>query len=194
LQPTIAHIPRTLVARLRSGDETALKTILDLLGPKIGNYCRRQGMDPRDAEELLQDTFLKLWQYREKLDLSANFEAFVFTIVRNSILNLSRRKLGYELTPTGNLEENAIAPAAWDTYRISYQELVRSYLNILEQRGDKSREVFRLSREEGLSHKQIAEKLNISVRTVEFHISGTLKVLRTELKGSYILLALFLFR
>jgi len=150
-------------------------------------------MDPRDAEEMLQDTFLKLWEYREKLDLFANFGAFAFTIARNSMLNLARKKLGYELTASGSLGENAVSSSAWDTYRISYQDLVRTYLHVLEQRGDKSREVFRLSREEGLSHKQIAEKLNISVRTVEFHISGTLRALRTELKGSYILLALFLF-
>lgn len=147
-----------------------------------------------DAEEILQDVFLKLWQFRENLDISTNFEAFVFTVTRNTLLNFARKQVGYELSATGNLEDIMPGHSAWDNHHISYKEIYQQYLHILEQADDRRREVFRLSREEGLSHRQIAEKLNIPVRTVEFYISGMLKVLRTELKDSYILLTLFLFR
>lgn len=147
-----------------------------------------------DAEELLQDVFLKLWQFREKLDTSTNFEAFVFTITRNSILNFARKQVGYELTVTGNLEETIPTAAAWDRPRSNYAEIYREYLRVLEQADEKRREVFRLSREEGLTHRQISEKLHIPVRTVEFYIAGMLKLLRRELKDNYILLVLFLFR
>ena len=150
-------------------------------------------MGMQDAEELLQDVFFKVWQFREKLDVSLHIESLIFTIARNAILNFARKQVGYELSRDGNLEDSP-AFAAWDIHRSSYNEIYREYCRVLEYATDKGREVFRLSREEGLSHKQIAAKLNISVRTVEFHISGTLKILRAEFKDSYILLVLFLFR
>lgn len=182
------------MADLKAGNEDALKKLLELFGPKLLNYCKKQGISVSDAEELLQDVFLKLWQFREKLDLSTNFEAFVFTVTRNALLNFARKQVGYELTSSGDLEGIAPFFAAWDPDRISYAEVYRQYQRVLERVEDKRREAFRLSREEGLSHRQIAEKLNISVRTVEFYISATLKLLRTELKESYILLVLILFR
>lgn len=186
------HISAALVSDLKSGNEEALKEILELLGPKVLNYCKKKGLGAPDAEELLQDVFLKLWQFRNKLDTSTNFEAFIFTITRNTVLNFARKQVGYELTATGVLEEGSVG--SWDVHRSSYEEVYREYLRILNQADDNRREIFRLSREEDLSHKQIAEKLGISVRTVEFHISGMLRSLRAELKDGYILLVLFLFR
>lgn len=188
------HTDPSLLIALKAGDESALKKLLQIFGPKLLNYCKKKGIGAQDAEELLQDVFLKLWQFREKLDLSLHFEAFVFTIARNTILNFARKEVGYELTATGYLEESAPAFAAWDVHRSHYAEVYRAYLRILAQADDLHREAFRLSREEGLSHRQIAERLNLPIRTVEFYISGMLKVLRTELKDSYILLVLFLFQ
>ncbi|NSL88659.1 RNA polymerase sigma factor [Chitinophaga solisilvae] len=190
----VIHITTSLLADLKAGNESALKKILELYGPKLLNYCKKQGIGVSDAEELLQDVFIKLWQFRENLDLSTNFEAFLFTITRNALLNFVRKQIGYELTASGNLEETAPAYAAWDIHRMGYMEVYQQYLQVLKGVDDKRREAFRLSREEGLSHRQIAAQLNISVRTVEFYISGMLKLLRTELKDSYILLVLFLFR
>lgn len=98
------------------------------------------------------------------------------------------------VTLTGLLEENSSSAGIWDNHTSQYTEVYQAYQRILSQTDAVRREVFRLSREEGLTHRQISEQLSLSQRTVEFYISGVLRMLHNELKDHYILLVLFLFR
>lgn len=180
-----------LLQRLRHGEEDALRSLLDLLGPKVLAYCKKKVGNEEDAEELLLDIFLKLWRFREKIDLTADVQVLLFTIARNHILNFIRNKATRQLATIA--PEEAL-PQQDDhiRQRMDYNELFNQYQQVLEKLGEKQRAVFRMSREEGLSHREIADKLGISIRTVEAHIHSSLKTIRTELKDAYILIVLLL--
>lgn len=187
------HIPPVFVRRLINGEEEALKALLDLLGPKVYGYCIKKTGSRADAEELVLDVFLKLWQFRSRLDPQADLQVLLFTIARNHILNFIRYKATRQLVQLAP-GEAALSAAEEQWQRLDYNELYARYQRVLDGLGEKQRTVFRLSREAGLSNREIADRLGISVRTVEAHIHSCLKVIRTELKDSYILLLLIFFR
>lgn len=184
-------IPPSLIPDLCNGSEQALKDIFDLFGKKVFNYCRKMVGNQEDAEELLQDVFLKIWQFRQQIDITANFEAFLFTVTRNHLLNFARKKAASVISVGVEMEEN-IPVYAEAHQKINYKQVYQQYRQVLEKLGPKSREVFVLSREHQLTNKEIAQKMGISVRTVETHVSNALSVLRGELKDAYLILLLFI--
>ncbi|RPE12564.1 RNA polymerase sigma-70 factor [Chitinophaga lutea] len=189
MDSSVIQIPPALMHRFKKGQEEALRELLGILGPKVLGYCKKKTGNDEDAEELLLDIFLKLWHFRDRLDPDANAEALLFTIARNHIINFMRNKALRRLSALAP-EEAALQQEDSIVRKLDYNELYRQYQQVLGKLGDKQRTVFRLSREEGLSHREIADKLGISVRTVEAHIHSSLKVIRTELKDSYVLLVL----
>lgn len=191
VMPTRIYIEPEVIERFCNGSEDAFKIIFGLMGNKVWNYCRKLTGKREDAEELVQDIFTKLWQYRYQIDPAGNFEVFVFTLARNHIYNFGRKKLQYQLSPSGTLSEYNLTSGEPSLF--SYQEIYQQYRKVLTQISGRSQQVFEMSREQGLSHKEIADQLGISIRTVENHIFNALKVLKRELKDYYILLVLLTF-
>jgi RNA polymerase sigma-70 factor (ECF subfamily) len=185
-------IPHALIVNLCHGSEQAFRDLFDLLGKKVFHYCVKKVGNPEDAEELLHDVFLKIWQFRENIDPSANFEIFLFTVARNHILNFARNRAAGTIQNTDALSEQ-IYSIDETHHAINYKDTYLQYQQVLATLGSKSRQVFELSREQGLSNKEIAGKMDISVRTVEKHVSNVLSIMRTELKEVYILAVIFLF-
>ncbi|WP_126245310.1 RNA polymerase sigma-70 factor [Chitinophaga rhizosphaerae] len=177
------------IRRLHRGDEAVLRELLNVLGPKVLGYCKKKTGNNEDAEELVLDIFLKFWQYRNRLDADANPEALLFTIARNHILNFMRNNAVRKLA-AASPQEPDLPETDSILNNFTYNELHRQYRQALEKLGDKQRTVFKMSREEGLSHREIADRLGISVRTVEAHIHSSLKYLRAELKDGFVVILL----
>ncbi len=142
------------------------------------------------AEEIIQDLFVELWEKREQIEVKESVETFLFGALKFRILNYLRNEKvrethlqvirGETVAVTNNLEEE-----------IYLNDLESAYQNQVNNLPDKCRAAFELSRQEQLSFKEIALKLNVSVNTVEKHVGKALRVLRYNLKDFTVSVLLF---
>ena len=145
------------------------------------------------AEEVVQDTFIKLWKYRYGLNESLSISTQLYRIATTTLIDLLRKNntAASVLKELKHQESGWVPDASVD--RIAEKELALKISNAVQKLPPMQRKVFELSREEGLSYREIAEKLSISVKTVEIHISKALKFLKSRLTGFIILVLLKLF-
>jgi RNA polymerase sigma-70 factor (ECF subfamily) len=146
-----------------------------------------------DTEDIVQQVFLKIWESRQKIVSYSSFDSFIFTIAYNSTITLLRRKIT-EKKYLDNLklrQEIAAAPDLIDEIQFKYlDEKLHALIARLTPR---QQEIFRLSREIGLTHEQISKKLNISTNTVKNHIVATLAFIKSELDNGLIISILFVY-
>ena len=142
--------------------------------------------DPDDAKEAVQEAFVKLWGIRQNLDKDSNIRNFLFTLVKNNCLNLLKRK---------QLLLKHHEKIKWMEMHYQYESLSRmgdDYLEFNELKDkidlairnlpEHCRLVFEMSRFEQLKNREIAEKLGVTQKTVEAHLTRALKILRNDLK------------
>jgi RNA polymerase sigma-70 factor (ECF subfamily) len=161
-------------------------------------YCRRlHGFVLRyikqedDAEEIVQEVFVKIWESRNKINVYSSFESFLFTIAYNTTISLLRKRTNEKkyLEHIKSLQQFNSSPDLIDeVYFNELNDRVQSLLNELTPR---QKEIFQLSREEGLTHDEIAKKLNISVNTVKKHMANTLAFLKLQIDSSLTINLLF---
>lgn len=178
---------RTVVIRLINGDEEAFCELYAAYKNRL-LYFAMKFVKSRDfAEDIFQDAFTVVWQTRRFINPDASFSSFLYTIVRNRILNQMR-----DLANEDRLRAYILSQAVDYTDNTRNTILANDLRNIissaLAQLTPRQREVFELSREAQLSHKEIAEALGVSVNTVQEHISSSLKIIRsylTKYSGTY---------
>ena len=174
---------KIILSALSRGNEEAFDMIFEQLYPKMKSFAFRLCGNEFDAENIVQDVFMQLWVNRESLKDIDSLDGYVFMMVRNAGLNFLR----------GSLRRGAVRLD--DTLQVAGDVLHYKELEaVLEQEVSKMppqrRTVFFMSRVEGLSNAEISDKLGISKRTVESHISLALRDLR-EAMSLMSLLALF---
>ena len=177
---------KELIILLKEGDEKAFTTLYRRYWSKVYNFSRLYLSSILEIEEVVQEVFVKVWESRSLLREDDNFKGFLFVITRNLVFNQFRRSFNenaYKLTvlssimPYYNLEEELTAA--------DLQEFIEKMVKELPPR---QQEVFNLSRNAQLTYKEISIRLNISEKTVEYHMGLALKYLRKNLY----LLSLFL--
>jgi RNA polymerase sigma-70 factor, ECF subfamily len=141
-----------------------------------------------DAQNIVQDVYMKFWEDREKINIQSSVRAYFFAMVRNKCLD-TLKSSGYKMEANNLNKYPDIADNQFDTY--IFAELEHIVKNGMLKLPDRCREVFELSRFEGLKNKEIANRLDISEKTVENQMTKALKVLRNELKDYLPLLLLF---
>lgn len=171
------------IKRLRDGDEAAFRLVYEQLSERVYRLAFRFLKDIEQSEEIVQEVFLNLWLSRERLDENGNLWLYLYVIGKRLCLNALReihrsddlfKRLLVNMKEASNSTEEQIIAA--DMERLA--EEVVSKLPRQQQL------IFRLSRTEGLSHHEIAEKLHISQNTVKNHMVEALKTLRIHLKSS----------
>ncbi|WP_343560334.1 RNA polymerase sigma-70 factor [Sphingobacterium sp.] len=172
-----------LLEKLRQGDTRAFQELYYRMRSKVIGFSYKFLRSQEEAKELTQEVFVKLWENREKIDASKNIESLLFVMVRYSMLDAWKRKLRYDnfLETQSKVEQHQDFTAQYIDYQECYAVLTRS-IEALPQQAQK---VYRLSREEGLSHQEIADQLQISTNTVSNHIKKSMQQIRTYYHKSY---------
>jgi len=156
--------------------------------PLLLPFAHRFVRSREDAREIVQDVFVAVWNNRSSLRQDGNLKSYLFTATRNKCLNfLQKRRLQTQSLDAAPHTENLAAfnqEASNVEAQMEASELMESILEEVGKLPPKCREIFILSREEGLSYKEIAEKQGVSVKTVENQIGIALKRLRLKVYGS----------
>lgn len=171
---------RSLILRLIEGDEDAFCELYATYKNRLIYFAMRFLKSREYAEDVFQDAFTVVWQSRRFINPDASFSSYLYTIMRNRILNQLRNAANEE-----KLKESILSQAldyTEDTKcEVMLNDLKSLISHALQQLTPRQREIFEMSREAQLSHKEIADKLGISVNTVQEHISTSLKLIRTYL-------------
>jgi len=172
---------KDLIVRLKNGDQTAFELLFHFYYPGLVIYASQFTADRDEAEEIVQDFFVRFWQKHQQVLLSDSLSNYFFSSVRNGSLNyLKHKKIEDDyLQEIYNLSNEHLV---YDTNLYIASELQERIKNSIGLLPDKCREIFMMSRIRGMKNEEIAIELNLSKRTVETHISNALKVLRIELK------------
>lgn len=184
---------KDVIERLRNGERTAFELLFQFYYPGLVIYATQFAVDRLQAEDIVQNLFVRLWEKRQRVQLVDSLKSYLFTSVRNSCLNtLKHQKVEnkyveqlYDLSEKNLLYQPNLYIAS---------ELQEIILGAIDKLPERCREVFVMSRLEQMKNDEIAEKLDLSKRTVETHISHALKILRVELKDYLPLLILLGFR
>lgn len=182
-----------LIKLLKKGDMAAFDAIYNQYCHKLHQFVFMYLKQEEDAEEVVQEVFIKIWESREKVDVYLSFESFLFTIAYNSTMSLLRKRVSETKSREYLKSLQKIETEEKVIDEIQYNELNNKVQSLLEQLTPRQSEIYLLSREEGLSHKEIAIKLNISESTVNNHLVTILKFLKSNIDSSLFINSLFIF-
>ena len=179
-------VERSLVIRLIAGDEGAFCELYAAYKNRLIYFAMRFLKSREYAEDIFQDAFTVIWESRRFINPDAYFSAYLYTIVRNRILNQLR-----ELANENHLKEQILLQAIDHSNNTSNEifanDLQKLISHALQQLTPRQREIFEMSREKQMSHKEIAEALGISINTVQEHISISLRLVRDYLKKNSVI-------
>lgn len=184
----------TVLQNLANDDKKALEELFNYYYPRLYQFSKSFLKLEDGIDDILQEVFVKIWQNRTNIRSAETFSPFIFTMTRNLLLNELRSRLSKK-----KIKDEIIKLSVSEEYhsfeKMEYGELKETVDQIVTNLPEKQREVFLLSRYEGLSHKEIAEKLQISTKTVEYHISQSISTIKNKLDqlGLISLLYFYLF-
>ncbi len=169
------------IEALLAGDLTAFEMIFRTYYQPLCSYAYTFLQDKEEAEEIVQSTFLSVWEKRQTLSIHTGVKPYLYAMVRNACLNVIKHE---KIKQKHAVEEIALAPQSYDsvTQAVATSELEVRIKEAMEKLPEQCRLVFKLSRFEELKYGEIATHLNISVKTVENHMGKALKIMRDELK------------
>lgn len=179
------------INELSEGGITAFEMLFRTYYQPLCNYAYTFLQDREDAEEIVQSTFLMVWEKRDTLAIRTSVKPYLYAMVRNACLNVIKHE---KIKQKHAGEEIALADRSHDSvnHTIATNELEYRIKVALEELPEQCRLVFKLSRFEELKYAEIAEQLNISIKTVENHMGKALKIMREQLKDYLPLILVFL--
>lgn len=189
----LLHSEKELVKKLSEGDSFAFEVLFYKYRNKVKGFAVKMVPAQVDPEEIVQEVFVKLWLKKEAINPEKEFQSYLFSMAKNLILDHLKSAVNRKLYFVGEhfQQDLLFDEGPENQVREKMEEKLQQLISEIPER---RREIFRLSRFEGLSYKQIAERLNISENTVDSQIRNALAFLRKELRIIVALAFLFFFQ
>jgi RNA polymerase sigma-70 factor (ECF subfamily) len=172
-----------LLRQIAEGSEAAFRRVFDIYQRRLYSYAFKLTGSREITEDIVQDIFLKLWNKRTTLSSIVNFNAYVHRIAHNEVYQ-GMRKAAREALVTHVLAGRKYISEDTGGELVS-KEIREQIQRLVDQLTPKQREVYLLSREEGLKQQEIADRMGIHINTVKTHMVDALKFLRAELAQQY---------
>jgi len=189
----LLHTEKELVRKLKDGDSFAFEVFFYKYRNKIKGFAKKMVPAQIDPEEIVQEVFVRVWLKKETLNPDKDFQSYLFSITKHLILDHLKSAVNRKLYFVGeHFQQDLLAE---DNLEVSISEDAEEKLQkLINEIPERRREIFRLSRFEGLSYKQIAERLNISENTVDSQIRNAQAFLRKEFRKIMVLAFLYFFQ
>ena len=179
-QNSSQHLKKELFRQIKEGNLEAFSTFYVQYSLKLLNFSMLFLKSRVEAEEVVQDVFVKIWKNRENLNLELSIDGYIFRITKNELLNRINKKVLVTESITFSTESHIYSNSTEDD--VFFNEMKEILSEAIEALPEKRQEIFRLSREKGMSNKEIAEFLNLSINTVESQIKKSIKYLRSYIE------------
>ncbi len=167
--------------RITQGDIKQFEILFKEYYEMLCHFAVKYVKNMEQSEEVVQDTFYNIWKNRQSLNIRTSLKSYLFTAVRNNCLQVLRTRsldIKYENYYKSHYENDSVTPAD----ELNARELSKVINKALNSLPERCREIFKMSRYEGLKYHEIAEKLSISIKTVEANMGKALKHFRAHLK------------
>lgn len=171
---------KDLFEKIKKGDEKAFEILFHKYYGILSSFATKIIKNDVAAEEIVQDFFVKLWEKREQLFIETSLHNYLFRSIKNLCLNFiqhNKTKIRHAQMVLSEVESN-LSDSNYPEVDLFVK--IEESINSLPE---KRQEIFRLSRKDGLKYHEIAQKLNISIKTVETQMSLAIKTLREKLKN-----------
>jgi len=179
----------TILEQIQHSNETAFEELFRTYYQGLCNYGNSLLKDMDEAEEVVQQVFCQFWEKREHLDIQISLKSYLYKMVHNACLNKIKHqkvKNVYEQHQLSQIQGQSL-PAS---HLVTQNELEEKIKNAIDTLPEQCRIIFCLSRFEELKYAEIAEQLDISVKTVENQMGKALKILREKLSDYLLLMVL----
>lgn len=172
-----SNITKETILALKDGDHAAFERIFLFYFNKVRYFINGFVKSDADAEELAQDVFVKIWTNRDGIDPSRNFNTYIYVIARNATMNFLRGKYVRESFVADQMKADGDGSASGEDLIMALEMDLLVDMALLKMPAQR-KAVYEMNRKEGLSNDEIAQRLNISKKTVENQMSLALKELR----------------
>jgi RNA polymerase sigma-70 factor, ECF subfamily len=186
----IQTIDSDILLAIRQGNERVFETVFRKHYQSLCNYACGILKDMDDAEEVVQSIFMKFWEQREGIEINVSLKSYLYRAVHNTCLNRLKHLKIQEVHKqyVGNYFEENYDSA---TEMMDKVELENRIADALEKLPEQCRRIFKMSRFEELKYQEIADRLGLSIKTIENQIGKALRIMRTEL-ADYLPVMLFM--
>jgi RNA polymerase sigma-70 factor (family 1) len=169
-----------IIRRIRQGDQGQFESLFRSSYVSLVRYAKTLVKDHDTAEEIVQDLFFRLWQDREKINIESSLNGYLFRAVHNRCIHWINHNRVVEKHAKEMIREQAVMSEN-PSDLLQYNELQSRIARIIERLPERCGRIFCMNRFEGLKYTEIAEKLSVSVKTVEANMGRALKEFRRVL-------------
>jgi RNA polymerase sigma-70 factor (ECF subfamily) len=174
-------IDSSLIEDLKNGSEEAFVYLVEKFSKRLFAYALSISDDKEIAQDIIQNVFMRTWEKRQKLNVSYSLQNYLYKCVQNEFMNMYKKRRSSMALERKYFEALDRTVQNYDDK--SFKSALKRINEEIQKLPPKCRQVFLLSRREGLTNIEISEYLQVSVKTVEAHISKAFSILRENLDG-----------